>query len=109
MAGTDTGSFKERDDNMLETLLTAEQNFLLWIQDNIRNDVITGLTSLVGVQKDYSFPSGHTGSSFAAAVVMMRMLPKRYGIPAMVMAVLIGVSRMCAERIRIEDVADVMG
>ena len=33
-------------------------------------EVIEGLTSLVGVQKDYSFPSGHTGSAFAAAVVM---------------------------------------
>ena len=26
-------------------------------------DVIEGLTSLVGSQKDYSFPSGHTGSA----------------------------------------------
>ena len=40
-------------------------------------DVIEGLTSLVGVQKDYSFPSGHTGSAFAAAVVMFRGLPKK--------------------------------
>ena len=144
---------------MLEMLLTAEQNFLLWIQDNIRNDMLTpvfvfittlgnagivwilmsvgmlffpktrkagvaclislllslivdnvilknlvartrpydvipGLTSLVGAMKDYSFPSGHTGSSFAAAVVMLRMLPKRYGIPAVVLAVLIGLSRL---------------
>ncbi len=144
---------------MLETLLTAEENFLLWIQDSVRNDaltpvfvfittlgnggiiwilisvamlfykktrkvgiavlialaasllidnillknivartrpydVISGLTSLVGTQKDYSFPSGHTGSSFAAAVVMFIMLPKRYGVPAVVLAALIGFSRL---------------
>ena len=144
---------------MLETLLTAEGNFLLWLQNSVRNDildpvfvfittlgnggavwiiasavmlipkktrrvgiaalialaasavidnvllknivarprpydVITGLTSLVGAQKDYSFPSGHTGSSFAAAIVMLRMLPKRYGVPAVVLAALIGLSRL---------------
>lgn len=46
-------------------------------------ETIVGLTSLVGAQKDYSFPSGHTGSSFVAAVVLFRGLPKKYGIPAL--------------------------
>ena len=31
-------------------------------------DVIEGLTSLVGIQKDFSFPSGHTAASFASVV-----------------------------------------
>lgn len=57
-------------------------------------DVIEGLTSLVGVQKDYSFPSGHTGSAFAAAVVMFLGLPKKYGIPILVFACLMGLSRL---------------
>lgn len=57
-------------------------------------DVIEGLTSLVGSQKDYSFPSGHTGSAFAAAVVMFRGLPKKYGIPILVFACLMGLSRL---------------
>ena len=57
-------------------------------------DVIEGLTSLVGAQKDYSFPSGHTGSAFAAAVVMFRGLPKKYGIPILVFACLMGLSRL---------------
>lgn len=57
-------------------------------------ETIAGLTSLVGAQKDYSFPSGHTGSSFAAAVVLFRGLPKKYGIPALVLAFLIGLSRL---------------
>lgn len=57
-------------------------------------EVIEGLTSLVGVQKDFSFPSGHTGSSFAAAVVMFRGLPKKFGVPALILAFLIGFSRL---------------
>lgn len=57
-------------------------------------DVIEGLTSLVGAQKDYSFPSGHTGSAFAAAVVMFLGLPKKYGIPILVFACLMGLSRL---------------
>lgn len=57
-------------------------------------EVIEGLTSLVGVQKDYSFPSGHTGSAFAAAVVMFLGLPKKYGIPILVFACLMGLSRL---------------
>ena len=57
-------------------------------------EVIDGLTSLVGAQKDYSFPSGHTGSAFAAAVVMFRGLPKKYGIPILVFACLMGLSRL---------------
>ena len=57
-------------------------------------DVIEGLTSLVGAQKDYSFPSGHTGSAFAAAVVMFLGLPKKCGIPILVLACLMGLSRL---------------
>lgn len=57
-------------------------------------DVIEGLTSLVGAQKDYSFPSGHTGSAFAAAGVMFRGLPKKFGIPILVFACLMGLSRL---------------
>ena len=57
-------------------------------------DLIEGLTSLVGAQKDYSFPSGHTGSAFAAAVVMFLGLPKKFGIPILVFACLMGLSRL---------------
>lgn len=57
-------------------------------------EVIGGLTSLIGIQKDFSFPSGHTGSSFAVAVVMFRGLPKKFGVPALILAFLIGFSRL---------------
>lgn len=57
-------------------------------------DAIEGLTALVGKPRDYSFPSGHTGSSFAAAWVLFRKLPARFGIPALVLAGVIGLSRL---------------
>lgn len=57
-------------------------------------EVVVGLTSLIGAQRDFSFPSGHTGSSFAAAVVMYKYLPKKIGIPAVVFASLMGLSRL---------------
>ena len=57
-------------------------------------EVIEGLTYLVRRPSEYSFPSGHAGSSFAAACVMLRKLPKRYVIPEFVLAVLIELSRL---------------
>ena len=144
---------------MIEYIANAEQNILLWLQNNMRNDIlnhimklitslgnggiiwiivalvllipkktrktgimvisglllsflvnniilknlvartrpydmITGLTSLVGIQSDYSFPSGHAASSFVAAVIMVKSLPKKYGIPALTLAFLISFSRL---------------
>ena len=57
-------------------------------------EVVDGLQCLIGAQKDFSFPSGHTGSSFASAVVCFKELPKRYGIPLLVLAFLIAFSRL---------------
>ena len=57
-------------------------------------EVIEELAYLVSKPVDYSFPSGHAGSSFAAAWVMFRQLPKRYGVPALVLAALIALSRL---------------
>lgn len=57
-------------------------------------EVVQGLQCLIEVQTDFSFPSGHTGSSFAVAVVLLTKLPKKYGVPALMLAVLIGFSRL---------------
>lgn len=38
--------------------------------------------------------SGHTASSFAAAGILYRKLPKRFGIPALLLATIIGFSRL---------------
>lgn len=54
---------------------------------------LDGLNNLVSVS-DSSFPSGHTSSSFSAAVVMLRNLPKKFGIPAFILAVIIAFSRL---------------
>lgn len=52
------------------------------------------LTILGSVPTDYSFPSGHTASAFAVSTVMLLCMPKRYGIPAVVIAALIAFSRL---------------
>lgn len=41
-----------------------------------------------------SFPSGHTCASFACALIYVRMLPQKYGIPLVVLAALIALSRL---------------
>lgn len=55
---------------------------------------IEGLIPLIKKPTDFSFPSGHTTASFAVALVMLRMLPKKYGIPAVVLAALVAFSRL---------------
>lgn len=57
-------------------------------------DVVPGVKLLIERQSDFSFPSGHTGSSFAVAVVLYKELPKKYGVPALLLASFIGLSRI---------------
>lgn len=57
-------------------------------------EVVENLRRLVGAQHDYSFPSGHSGASFAVAVVIFKETPKRFGIPALILASLIALSRL---------------
>ena len=52
-----------------------------------------------------SFPSGHTTSAFSAAVVLTYLATKKgWGIPALLMAILIGYSRMYLTEHFFEDV-----
>ncbi len=51
------------------------------------------LPLLIAAPGGFSFPSGHTGASFAAAVCLLRF-DRRWGIAALVLAVLIAFSRM---------------
>lgn len=48
---------------------------------------------LVSLPSSYSFPSGHTSSSFAAAIAILLNKKWKVGIPAFVLAVLIAFSR----------------
>ena len=65
-----------------------------WVARVRPYELIDGLECLVGVQKDFSFPSGHTTNSIACAWVLFRRTPKKWGVPALVMAVLISLSRL---------------
>lgn len=57
-------------------------------------DAVSDLKLIIERQHDYSFPSGHTASSFVSATVFFRNLPKYIGIPALVLACLIAISRL---------------
>ena len=61
---------------------------------------VEALIPMIIKPKDFSFPSGHTTASFAVALVMLRMLPKKFGIPAVVLAALVAFSDRCSGRIR---------
>lgn len=60
----------------------------------LTNITLKPLIPIIPKPFGYSFPSGHTSASFASAFVYYRMLPKKYGIPALILAALIGISRL---------------
>lgn len=57
-------------------------------------DVIAALHPLISKPTDYSFPSGHTACSFAVGFLLFRKLPKKFDIPCLLLAILIGFSRI---------------
>lgn len=57
-------------------------------------EVIEGLQCIVAPARDASFPSGHTGASFASSVAMYRHLPKKLAVFFIIVASLIAFSRL---------------
>lgn len=57
-------------------------------------EVTKGLDVIGKIYKDPSFPSGHTSAAFSVGVVCLILLPRKYGVPVFVLAVLMGISRM---------------
>lgn len=57
-------------------------------------ELVEGLQILVSRPHDFSFPSGHSGASFAAACAMYPNLPRRWGVVLVVLAALIALSRL---------------
>ncbi len=55
---------------------------------------VHGLNPLVAKPTDFSFPSGHSSSSFAVGVTMFRKADKKIGIPALILAICIACSRI---------------
>ena len=53
----------------------------------------------------FSFPSGHTSSSFAAATVLQRHFGWKVGVPAYAVATYVGASRIQQNRHYVSDVA----
>ena len=49
---------------------------------------------LIPLPNSFSFPSGHTSGSLTAAFALYKTTPKKYGVPAVVLAALIGLSRI---------------
>ena len=80
--------------SMVIGLLVTNLVIKNWVARVRPYELVTGLQCLVGVQKDFSFPSGHTTNSLACAWVLFRMTPKKYGVPALIMAILIALSRL---------------
>ena len=49
---------------------------------------------LIALPSSFSFPSGHTSGSLTAALALYKTTPKKYGVPAVILAALIGISRI---------------
>ena len=71
-------------------------NLLLknWVARVRPYHLLEDLILLVREPADYSFPSGHTGAAFAVASVMFLGMPRSIGVPALIVASLIGFSRI---------------
>lgn len=76
--------------NMCMTNLTLKDFFARPRPYTVNQELIT----LIPPLSSYSFPSGHTSVSFSGALVLYRMLPKKIGIPALILAAMIGFSRL---------------
>lgn len=57
-------------------------------------EVIEGLKLITHRASDYSFPSGHTANTCVVAVVIYMLTPKKAGIPVLIFAGLMGLSRI---------------
>lgn len=57
-------------------------------------DALDGVKLLIERQKDFSFPSGHTGTGFAVAGVIFFSTKRKYGIPILCFAGLIAFTRL---------------
>lgn len=80
------------NDNILKVLIERPRPFSADLPGWWKEQFI--YPGLITKPHDFSFPSGHTSSSFAAATVLLLSVKKRFGIPAVVLAALIAFSRI---------------
>ena len=65
-----------------------------WIARVRPYELVEGLNLMINKQHDFSFPSGHATNSLACAWVIFRTQKKAFGVPALVVALLICFSRL---------------
>ena len=74
--------------------LLIRNSFLKPVVARVRPfDINTAIDILIKKPLDFSFPSGHTMSSFAAATVLIYM-DKKIGVISLILATIIGFSRL---------------
>lgn len=82
---------------MAGALIISSVSGILFLKNIIERPrpfyTVAGLKPLI-TPSGYSFPSGHTASSFAAAFIIFMNLPRKYGIAALILAVFISFSRI---------------
>lgn len=70
----------------------------LWLKNAVARTrpfvAMEGLELITRRPRDFSFPSGHTGVFFAVASVLFLTQPKKIGVPAVILAALVGFSRL---------------
>ncbi len=93
--------FKKTKTTGKETLLSLGTGFVitnLFLKNAVRRvrpyDAYSFIEPLIEHPSDFSFPSGHTCASFAAAFVLYRAFPKKYSWIFLLLAVLIAYSRL---------------
>ena len=80
--------------SMVIGLLVTNLILKNWVARVRPYELIGELKLIIGRADDWSFPSGHTTNSLACAWVLFRRAPKKWGVPALVLAILIALSRL---------------
>ena len=80
--------------SMILEFLTVNLLLKNWVARVRPYYLLEDLILLVREPADYSFPSGHTGAAFAVASVMFLGMPHSIGVPAILVASVIGFSRI---------------
>ncbi len=75
-------------------LIVANLILKNWVARIRPYELVEGLNLMIEKQHDFSFPSGHATNSFACAWVLLRELKKPYGVSALILAILIALSRL---------------
>ena len=82
------------DISMVIALVVVNLALKNWVARVRPYELIEGLQLMVEKQHDFSFPSGHAANSLACAWVLFKLMDRKYGVPALILALLISLSRL---------------